>query len=102
MATRSTERTNAPLIVIVGPTASGKSALAIDVARHCDGEIICADSRTLYKGMDIGTAKPSRKDQLDVPHWGLNLVQPSEHFTAADFKNYATAKIKEIRERGHV
>jgi len=91
-----------PLIVIVGPTASGKSGIAVELAEQYDGEIICADSRTIYKGMDIGTAKPSRADQAKVPHWGLDLVTPGEPFSAADFKAYAVQKIAEIRARGHV
>lgn len=91
-----------PLVVIVGPTASGKSATAMQIAEEFSGEIICSDSRTIYKGMDIGTAKPSKEDQARVPHWGLDLVEPGESFTAADFKDYAQKKIQEIRERGHV
>ncbi|MFZ1250389.1 MAG: tRNA (adenosine(37)-N6)-dimethylallyltransferase MiaA [Candidatus Microsaccharimonas sp.] len=93
---------NLPLIVILGPTASGKSAIAMRVAKQLNGEIICADSRTIYKHMDIGTAKPSKQDQAEIPHWGIDLVEPGEVFTAADFKNYATKKISEIRSRGHV
>lgn len=91
-----------PLVVIVGPTASGKSATAMEVAREFSGEIICADSRTIYTGMDIGTAKPSAQDRAEVPHWGLDLVRPGEHFSAADFKVYAQQKIAEIRARGHL
>jgi len=91
-----------PLIVIVGPTASGKSTLAIELAEQYSGEIIAADSRTIYKGMDIGTAKPSLADQARVPHWGLDIVMPNEPFSAADFKAYAVQKIAEIRARGHV
>ncbi|MDB5165130.1 MAG: putative tRNA dimethylallyltransferase [Candidatus Saccharibacteria bacterium] len=90
-----------PLIVIVGPTASGKTSLAIELAEKYGGEIICADSRTIYKGMDIGTAKPTAEDQARVPHWGLNLVTPDERFSAADFKRYANQKIDEVRQRGH-
>ncbi len=91
-----------PLVVIVGPTASGKSATAMRIAKEFKGEIICADSRTIYKYMDIGTAKPTVEDQQAVPHWGLDLVEPGESFTAADFKYYAQQKIAEIRARGHV
>lgn len=91
-----------PLVVIAGPTASGKTALAIRLAERYDGEIICADSRTIYKGMDIGTAKPSAEEQARVPHWGLDIVEPGERFTVADFKAYAERKIQEIRERGRV
>lgn len=94
--------TRAPLIVIVGPTASGKTSLAIELAEKYSGEIICADSRTVYKGMDIGTAKPTKEEQARVPHWGLDLVEPGERFTAADFKRYADEKIAEIRGRGKV
>lgn len=89
-----------PLIVIVGPTASGKTSLAIEIAKSVDGEIICADSRTVYKELDIGTAKPTKKEQAAVPHWGIDLVQPDQRFTAADFKEYALQKISEIRSRG--
>lgn len=94
--------TEPPLIVIVGPTASGKTSLAIKLAERFGGEIICADSRTVYRDMDIGTAKPSVGEQARVPHWGLDLVDPGERFTAADFKRYAVAKIAEIRERDRV
>lgn len=92
----------APFIVIAGPTASGKSSLAMELAQQWGGEIICADSRTIYKGMDIGTAKPSSADRARVPHWGLDVVEPGEYFTVADFKTYAVQKIAEIRARGHV
>lgn len=91
-----------PLVVIVGPTASGKTKLAVKLAKAFNGEIICADSRTIYKGMDIGTAKPSLEEQDGVPHWGLDLVSPGNRFTAADFKKFAEAKIDEVRSRGHV
>lgn len=89
-----------PLVVIVGPTASGKTSLAIDIAKKINGEIICADSRSIYKGADIGTAKPSLEEQKIIPHWGLDLVEPGEYFSAADFKKYANQKIIEIRSRG--
>jgi len=88
------------LLAIVGPTASGKTALALDIAERYGGEIICADSRTIYKGMDIGTAKPTAQEQARVQHWGLDLVEPNEPFSAADFKKYATEAIADIRSRG--
>jgi len=91
-----------PLVVIVGPTASGKTSLSIELAKKFNGEIISADSRAIYKGMDIGTAKPSLAEQSSVTHWGLDLVEPGEYFSASDFKNYADQKITEIRSRGHV
>lgn len=91
-----------PLVVITGPTASGKTGLAIELAKEFDGEIICADSRTIYKYMDIGTAKPTKDEQREVQHWGLDLVEPGERFTAYDFKLYADQKIAEIRSRGRI
>ena len=91
-----------PLIVIVGPTASGKTSLAIQLAKKYRGEIICADSRTVYRGMNIGTAKPSLEEQQEVSHWGLDLVDPVDSFSASQFKSYARQKIKEIRSRGNI
>ena len=95
-------RPEPPLVVIVGPTASGKSALAMEVAERHNGEIICADSRTIYQEMDIGTAKPSREDRARVPHWGLDLVCPGGRYTAADFQQYARQAIVDIRARGRL
>lgn len=92
----------APLIVITGPTASGKSALALELAERYGGEIICADSRTVYKGMDIGTAKPTAEDQIRVPHHLLDVVEPNERFTAGDFQRLANRAIADIRARGKV
>ncbi len=100
MAAKHIERL--PLVVIVGPTASGKTSLAIELAEKFEGEIICADSRTIYEGMDIGTAKPTKEEQRRIPHWGLDLVEPGERFTVADFKSYAERKIIEIRARKHM
>jgi len=91
-----------PLMVVVGPTASGKTGLAVRLATEYGGEIICADFRTVYRGLDIGTAKPTAEEQRLAPHWGIDLVDPGERFTAADFKEYAVNKIAEIRARGHV
>ncbi len=90
---------NQPLIVIVGPTGSGKSALALELASSYSGEIICADSRTVYKGMDIGTAKPSPSDLRQVAHHLLDLVEPGQRFTAAEFKRLAEAAIGDILAR---
>ncbi len=89
-----------PLLVIVGETGSGKSALAMELAGKFNGEIICADSRTVYKGMDIGTAKPSTADQERIPHHLLDVVAVDQHFTAADFKRLANEAIEDIRARG--
>lgn len=92
----------APLIVIVGETASGKSALALRLAGLLNGQIICADSRTVYKGMDIGTAKPTMEDQCSVRHYGLDVVSPGMAFNASMFKDLAIKAIDEIRANGHV
>lgn len=89
-----------PLIVVVGETASGKSALALMLAERHNGEIICADSRTIYKGMDIGTAKPSQEERLRIRHHLLDVVAPGEPFTVVDFQQQAFAAIKDITSRG--
>lgn len=90
------------LAAIVGPTASGKSDLAMEIARKHDGEIICADSRTIYRGMNIGTAKPSRTDQVEIPHHVLDIINPDEAFSAAEFKVAALNAIKDIESRGRL
>ncbi|MBQ2695041.1 tRNA dimethylallyltransferase [Candidatus Saccharibacteria bacterium] len=89
-------------IIILGPTGSGKTGVSIEIAKAIGGEIISADSRAIYKGMDIGTAKPTKKEQSGVPHFGLDLVTPEERFTVADWKAYALKKIAEIKARGKV
>lgn len=91
-----------PLVVIVGPTASGKSALAMKIAQKYNGEIICADSRTVYKEMNIGTAKPTIQEQRQVPHHLLDVVFPNEAFTAAEFKMLAIKAIDNISKKGKV
>lgn len=91
-----------PLIAIVGETASGKTALAIEIAEQFDGEIICADSRTVYKGLDIGTAKPTLEEQNRIPHHVLDVVTPDQPFSAADFKRLANEAITDIASRGRL
>ena len=88
------------LLVIVGETASGKTALAIELAQRFNGEIVCADSRTLYKGMDIAMAKPTPEEQAKVKHHLINISTPDNPITAADFKRLATGAIDDITERG--
>ncbi len=90
----------APLVVIVGPTASGKSALAMKIANKYNGEIIAADSRTVYRGMDIGTAKPTTEDRRRVRHHLLDVRNPDESFSAAEFKAMANAAVHDIEARG--
>lgn len=89
-----------PLIVIVGETASGKSALAMEIARQCNGELICADSWTVYKGFDIGTAKPSAAEQAEIPHHLLDVADPEEGFSAVIFQRLAKEAIEDISKRG--
>jgi len=91
-----------PVVVIVGPTASGKTRVAISLAKKIRGEIICADSRTVYRHMNIGTAKPMPQEQQGVIHWGLDLTSPNERYNAAQFQAYARTKIQEIHARGNV
>lgn len=89
-------------LAVVGPTASGKSAFAIELSRRLGGEIISMDSRQVYRGMDIGTAKPTREQRAAVPHHCLDLVDPDERFSAGMFARLARSWIEEVRERGRV
>lgn len=89
-------------IAIVGPTASGKSAVAVEVARRVGGEVVSVDSRQVYRGMDIGTAKPSMAERGGVPHHGFDLVDPDERYSAGRFARAAWQWIDEIRARGRV
>lgn len=88
------------IIAIAGPTASGKSALAMELAKKFNGEIICADSRTIYRGMDLGTAKPSAIDRQEVAHHCLDLVNPDEAYSVANFKKEADKSLREVISRG--
>jgi tRNA dimethylallyltransferase len=89
-------------LALTGPTASGKTALALDLAERLDAEIISMDSRQVYRGMDIGTAKASAADRARVPHHGLDVVQPGERYSAGRFARDACAWIEDIRARGRV
>lgn len=91
-----------PLIVVVGETASGKTALGIELAQKFNGEIICADSRTIYRGMDIGTAKPTPEEQDLVPHHLLDIRDPDEAYSAAQFQKDAQDLIEDSHNRGKV
>jgi tRNA dimethylallyltransferase len=89
-----------PLILIVGPTAVGKTELAIRLAEKFKGEIISADSRLFYKGMDVGTAKPSREELTRVPHHLIDIVNPDETLSLAVFQQMASGIISDIHARG--
>lgn len=88
------------LVVIVGETASGKSGLAMEIARKFDGEIINADSWAIYKGFDIGTAKPTPQEQAEIPHHLLDIAKPTDDFSAAIYKHLAIEATIEIASRG--
>jgi tRNA dimethylallyltransferase len=87
------------MFAVIGPTASGKSALALALAQRLGGEILSIDSMQVYRGMDIGTAKPSREEQALVRHHGIDLVEPSESFTVARYLACADAVIADTRAR---
>ena len=88
------------ILVIAGPTASGKSALALELARRLDGEIVSADSMQVYRGMDIGTAKPTPEQRAEIPHHLLDVADPDQPFSAADFAGAADTAIRDIGSRG--
>lgn len=90
------------IIVIVGPTASGKSALAIKIAKKFNGEIVSADSRQVYRGMDIGTAKPTKKELAAIPHHLLDIKNPDENYTVAEYKRDAIKAINKIIKKKKV
>jgi tRNA dimethylallyltransferase len=86
----------------MGPTASGKSALAMALARELDGEIVTVDSAQVYRGMDVGTAKPSAEERAQVPHHLIDVVDPTEAYSAARFVADAQRAIADVRSRGRV
>ena len=94
--------TASPAILLMGPTASGKTALAMDLARAIPAEIISVDSALVYREMDIGTAKPSRTMRVEVPHHLLDLLDPSEAYSAGRFRRDALAAMDAVRSRGRV
>src|SRR5438067_7789063 len=89
------------LVVVLGPTASGKSTLGIDLALHFNGEIVSADSRQVYRGLDIGTAKVTAEEQALVPHHLLDIADVEETFTVSQFQRQAIAAINDIAARCH-
>lgn len=91
-----------PLIIITGPTASGKTALSIDLAKKIDGEIISADSMQVYRHMDIGSAKVMKEEMDGIPHHLIDVLEPSEEFNVVVFQSMAKKAIEEIYSRGRV
>ncbi|TCO60077.1 tRNA (adenosine(37)-N6)-dimethylallyltransferase MiaA [Caldanaerobacter subterraneus] len=88
------------IVLIVGPTATGKSRLAVDVAKRFNGEVVSADSMQIYKYMDIGTAKITKEEMQGIPHHMIDIVEPNEEFSVAEYEKRAKAIIKDIHERG--
>ena len=91
-----------PLVAILGPTAAGKTALSIQLAEKFHGEIVSADSRQVYRGMDVGTAKPTADEQRRVRHHLIDIVDPDEPFTLSEYQKLAYAAIADIHSRGRV
>ncbi|MGB3716006.1 MAG: tRNA (adenosine(37)-N6)-dimethylallyltransferase MiaA [Candidatus Promineifilaceae bacterium] len=100
--TGSSHKRSPPLLVIVGPTAVGKTALSLDLASQIGGEIVSADSRLLYRGMDIGTDKPSYSDRVRIPHHLIDICRPDETITLGQYQRLANAAIREIQGRDRV
>ena len=90
------------IVVVAGPTGSGKSNVAISVAKEFNGELICSDSMQVYRQMDVGTAKPSLQEQDLIPHHQLDLINPDENYSAGQFASDTSGIIKKIRERGRM
>jgi tRNA dimethylallyltransferase len=88
--------------VLVGPTAIGKTAVALALSAHLPIEVISADARQIYRRLDIGTAKPSRRDRLRVPHHGVDVAEPGERFSAGRFAREAAGWMAEVRSRGRL
>ncbi|MCK4832923.1 MAG: tRNA (adenosine(37)-N6)-dimethylallyltransferase MiaA, partial [Anaerolineales bacterium] len=88
------------LVTIVGPTAAGKTELSLELAESVDGEIISADSRLVYRGMDIGTAKPTLAQRTRVPHHLIDIVDPDDVLTLAQYQRRAYASIDAVTGRG--
>ncbi len=88
------------IIIITGPTATGKSALAVELAEHFEGEIINCDSMQVYRGMDIGTAKPSLNERHGIPHYMIDVVNPSDEFNASMYRRMTIPVIGDVAQRG--
>ncbi|NYT60105.1 tRNA (adenosine(37)-N6)-dimethylallyltransferase MiaA [Alcaligenaceae bacterium] len=91
-----------PVICLAGPTAAGKSAATLALAQRWPIEVIVMDSATIYRGMDIGTAKPSKQEQATMPHHLLDILDPVERYSAAQFQNDAGELISQIQDRGNL
>ncbi len=90
------------IIAVAGPTASGKTALAVEIAKRVGGEVVSCDSMQIYKGMDIGTAKPDEKEMCGIPHHMIDIISPDQRYSVADFAEHARQCIEDILSRGKV
>ncbi len=93
-------QTHKPLVAIVGPTAIGKSRIGIEIAKHLQTEILTADSCQVYRGMDIGTDKPSIQERQDIPHQLIDLIAPDQSFNVGDFRRHALQEIARLHRQG--
>ena len=93
---------NNKIIAVAGPTASGKTALSVKIAKELGGEVVSCDSMQIYKGMDIGTAKPSLEERCGVPHHMIDIISPDEKYNVVSYKRDAEAAIDDILKRGRV
>lgn len=91
-----------PLVVIIGPTASGKTVLALELAERFNGEIVSCDAVAVYRGLDVGSAKPSSAEQARVPHHAIDILDPDESSTAGDYARVARRALTEIKSRGRL
>ena len=89
-----------PVVAVGGPTASGKTAFSVQLAKRLSGEVVCADSMQIYKGLDVGTAKATREEMQGVPHHLMDFLPPEETFSVADFVEAASREVRAIHARG--
>ena len=90
------------VIAVVGPTASGKTSLAVELAKKLNGEVVSADSMQVYTGMDIATAKPDSEEMAGIPHHLINIISPEEEFSVSRFCDLAGEAVRNIVSRGKV
>ena len=103
MSSDANETRLLPLVVILlGPTGSGKTALSLALAERCNGEVVSCDSVAVYRGMELGTAKPTREERARVPHHLIDMAEPDEPFTAGAYSRAARAALGEITGRGRM
>ena len=91
-----------PLVIIAGPTAVGKTATSVQLAKRLGGEIVSADSVQVYRGLDIGSAKVTKEEMEGVPHHLIDVIDPETNYDVNRFKNMAEVAIEKIYERGHL